>query len=231
MNTGADSNSCSFCCFSPTDYPRCHCLCRVQCQSGCCHTRQVCVISQVKVALFSCILYIWLWLSELFLGLLSSKEGRIPFPSFFLFLRNDAFNLWPSQIDFTCVVISTVNKSDQGSNCCPCCTVGLGIVSIFTVKHLQTPKCCKIMTVVIRILYSFSLFLVSVYGTGADDKFTLVAWLSQLPILIFVNLLLQSIYYFIKFRWFILDLEWLLTPPQKVLWPDFSTVTSQCWEA
>lgn len=142
MNTRSGFNSCSFCSFSPTDYPRCHCLCRVQCQSGCCHTRQVCLISQVKAAFFPCILCIWLWLSESFLGLLSSKEGQVPFPSFFLFLRNEAFNLWPFQIDFTHVKISTVNKRGQRSTCYSCCIVGKGTVSIFTLKHLNAVKCC-----------------------------------------------------------------------------------------
>lgn len=46
--------------------------------------------------------------------------------------------------------------------------MGIETVPISTVKHLHAPECCKIITRVITALYSFCLFLVSVYGTGVD---------------------------------------------------------------
>lgn len=82
--------------------------------------------------------------------------------------------------------------------------MGIGIVSICTVKHLHTPGCCKIIIIiVITALYSFSVFLVSVYGTGVDGNLKAIHvnthWLVDCPSFPFghlffkVNLLLLSV--------------------------------------
>lgn len=97
-----------------------------------------------------------------------SIENQIPFPVCLFFGKKKSMKSMTTINRFTHINISTVNSRDQKSTCFPFLLHCRNRYHIWTVKHLHTPKCWKI--IVITALYSFSLLMVPVYGTGVDSS-------------------------------------------------------------